>query len=90
MRKDMLTQISIDVINNSALSWGAKGLYLYMAHGFLPEDEVSRAKLIESSGAGRASTISALRELVFAKLVEKIIKRKEAKQFDGIYYKVRQ
>lgn len=89
MRKDILSQLSIDVLNDSALSWGAKGLYLYMAHGFLPEAEVSRAKLIESSSTGRYATISALRELIQAKLVQKIVKRKSDKRFDGHYYKVR-
>ena len=90
MKKDILTHTSIEVINSPSLTWAAKGMYIFMVHGFLYDEEITRPKLIEGSGNGRFATVSALRELTMAGLVERIVKRQSGShKFERFYYKVK-
>lgn len=88
MKKELLTQLSVDVINNSALSWQAKGLFIFMAHGPLPELEVSKKWLLEQCQSGFGSTTSAMRELEARGLIKRICRRSPKAKFQGTFWRI--
>lgn len=86
--KDMLTQQSIDAILNPELSWGAKGLYLFMAHA-LPENEVQKGWLYEQSSSGRDMTTRAMRELSSHGFIKRTLYRSKKGKIKGTYWSVK-
>ena len=87
MNKYMLTQLSIDVINNPALSLQSKGLYMFLSHGHLPEPEVSREFIVQHSKTGKTSTTTSMRELMDNGYLKKIILRNQNKTVKCVLYK---
>lgn len=86
--KDILTQQSIDVMNSPRLSWGAKGLYLFMAHGPLGEKEVSKEWINNQALTGFRALTSIMRELEANGLIKRNYHRDAKAKFKGVYWRI--
>lgn len=84
-RKSNFTTVNNDYLNDSGLSWKAKGLITYVMS--LPDDwQLNISDLKNRSKDGRDATANGVKELIDNKYCFRVKKRSENGTFDGYNY----
>jgi uncharacterized phage protein (TIGR02220 family) len=86
-RKENFTVINNDILQNSKLSWAAKGMLVYLLH--LPDGwQINVADLSNRSKNGRDGTAGIIKELMNAGYISRVKIKNEKAQFKGYDYTV--
>lgn len=86
-RKDNFTVVNNDILQNSKLSWAAKGMLVYLLH--LPDGwQINVADLWNRSKNGRDATAAIIKELIQAGYVTRTKVKGEKNLFKGYDYTV--
>ena len=86
-RKDNFTVVNNDILQNSKLSWAAKGMLVYLLH--LPDNwQINVADLWNRSKNGRDATAAIIKELIQAGYVTRTKVKGEKNLFKGYDYTV--
>lgn len=86
-RKDNFTVVNNDILQNSKLSWAAKGMLVYLLH--LPDGwQINVADLWNRSKNGRDATAAIIKELIQAGYVTRTKVKGENNLFKGYDYTV--
>ena len=86
-RKDNFTVVNNDILQNSKLSWAAKGMLVYLLH--LPDGwQINVADLWNRSKNGRDATAAIIKELIHAGYVTRTKVKGEKNLFKGYDYTV--
>ena len=86
-RKDNFTVVNNDILQNSKLSWAAKGMLVYLLH--LPDNwQINVADLSNRSRNGRDGTAGIIKELMTEGYISRVKIKNEKSQFKGYDYTV--
>lgn len=86
-RKDNFTVVNNDILQNSKLSWAAKGMLVYLLH--LPDGwQINVADLSNRSRNGRDGTAGIIKELMTEGYISRVKIKNEKSQFKGYDYTV--
>ena len=86
-RKDNFTVVNNDILQNSKLSWAAKGMLVYLLH--LPDGwQINVADLSNRSRNGRDGTAGIIKELMSEGYISRVKIKNEKSQFKGYDYTV--
>jgi hypothetical protein len=86
-RKDNYTVVNNDILQNTDLSWSAKGMLVYLLH--LPDNwQINVADLSNRSRNGRDGTAGIIKELMNEGYISRVKIKNEKSQFKGYDYTV--
>jgi len=86
-RKENFTVVNNDILQNSKLSWAAKGMLVYLLH--LPDNwQINVADLSNRSRNGRDGTAGIIKELMICGYISRVKIKNEKSQFKGYNYTV--
>jgi len=86
-RKENFTVVNNDILQNSNLSWAAKGMLVYLLH--LPDNwQINVADLSNRSKNGRDGTAGIIKELMNTGYISRVKIKNEKAQFKGYDYTV--